>query len=116
MAGEAALYSTGVPWKSLAISTARSWVRLVTKTCEAPDRRRWRAASSDIFPAPTIMMVRCVERAEDLARQLHRRVAHRNRHLPDAGFRAHPLGHAEGAREQRRRASRDSAPQSLAAA
>ena len=52
------VYSTGVPWKSCAISTARSCVRLVTKTCDAPDRRRCRAASSDILPAPTIMMVR----------------------------------------------------------
>ncbi len=52
------VYSTGVPWKSWAISTARSCVRLVTNTCDAPERRRWRAASSDIFPAPTIMIVR----------------------------------------------------------
>ena len=52
------VYSTGVPWKSFAISTARSWVRLVTKTWDAPERRRWRAASSLILPAPTIMTVR----------------------------------------------------------
>ena len=52
------VYSTGVPWNSFAISTARSCVRLVTKTCDAPERRRWRAASSDILPAPTIMTVR----------------------------------------------------------
>src|ERR1035438_8065683 len=49
------MYSTGVPWKSLAISTARSCVRLVTKTWEQPERRRWRAASSLLFPAPTII-------------------------------------------------------------
>ncbi len=52
------VYSTGVPWNSLAISTARSCVRLVTKTWVAPERRRCRAASSDILPAPTIMTVR----------------------------------------------------------
>ena len=43
------------------------------------------------------MTVRFVERAENLARQLHGRVAHRDRHLPDARFRAHALGDAEGA-------------------
>src|SRR5437773_772485 len=37
------VYSTGVPWKRLATSTARSWVRLVTKMCDAPERRRCRA-------------------------------------------------------------------------
>ena len=40
------------------------------------------------------------QRAENLARQLHRRVADRNGHLADAGLRAHPLGHAEGAGDQ----------------
>ncbi len=40
------------------------------------------------------------ERAENLARQFHRGVAHRDRHLPDAGLGAHPLGHAEGAAHQ----------------
>ena len=94
------VYSTGVPWNSLAISTARSCVRLVTKTCEAPERRRWRAASSDILPAPDDHDGAVVQRAEDLARQFHGGVAHRDRHLSDAGLRAHALGHAEGAGEQ----------------
>ena len=79
---------------------ARSWVRLVTKMCVAPERRRCRAASSDILPAPTIMTVRLFERAENLARQFHRRIADRDRHLSDTGLRAHALGHAEGALQQ----------------
>ena len=40
-----------------------------------------------------------LQRAENLARQFHRRVADRDRHLPDAGLRAHSLGDAESARE-----------------
>jgi nicotinamidase-related amidase len=51
-------YSTAVPSNSLAISCARECVRFVTKTSEAPERRRCLAASSDIFPAPTIITVR----------------------------------------------------------
>ena len=41
-----------------------------------------------------------VERAENLARQFHGGVADRDRHLSDAGFGAHALGHAEGAGQQ----------------
>ena len=48
-------YSTMVPAKTSASSRARSRVRLVTKISLAPERCRWRAASSDILPAPTIM-------------------------------------------------------------
>ena len=56
------------------------------------------------------------QRAEDLARQFDRGIAHRDRHLADAGLRAHALGHAEGAGRPGRPASRTTRPRSLAAA
>src|SRR4029077_17708052 len=40
------------------------------------------------------------KRSENLSRELDRGVADRDSHLADTGFRADPLGDAEGAREQ----------------
>ena len=40
------------------------------------------------------------KRSEDLARQLHGRIADGNRHLADACLGAHPFGHTEGAGHQ----------------
>ena len=40
-----------------------------------------------------------IQRAENLARQFHRRIADRDGHLPDAGLRANAFGDAECARE-----------------
>jgi len=48
---------TGVPSKSEASRTARSKVRLVTRSPRAPAESRWRAASSLISPAPMSITV-----------------------------------------------------------
>ena len=50
------------------------------------------------LPRPHQQHALAVERSENLARQFHRRIAHRNRALPDLGLRAHALGDVERAR------------------
>ena len=86
--------------KSAAIFSARDWVRLATRMEEAPCSMRWRAASSDILPAPTRRTVFPCERAEDLSGEVDGYGGDGDGAGADLGFGADFFGDGEGALEE----------------
>ena len=83
-----------------AIFWARDSVRLETRSVVAPCWMRWRAARSDIFPAPTISTVLPARRAEDFAGEIDGDRGDGDGRAADLCFGADALGNGEGALQE----------------
>ena len=82
-------------------SAARSGVRLATRMEVAPCWMRWRAARSDILPAPTMQDGLAAQAAEDLAGEIDGDRCDGDGGAADLGLGADSLGHREGALQER---------------